>query len=153
MDKENYITQINEYKNVILNKYKNLLVAYEESRQLYENILTELGDSTEPVKCAGIYAENNSATVTRWALIKLDGAVMYQSDKYKVKETCTIDLRKQNRVVGTQFYLKAVVEGSDSTSNILLEYDPNASFVKFEVRGTTFNTWINYLGLAPAPPL
>ena len=151
---ENYKIQIAEYKNAMLNDYKNLIVCYENLRQLHESILQQYiyEDPIEPIKCSGIYAQNNSATVTRWALINLDGTMIYQSDRYTVKQTCKIDLRNQNRLPGIQFYLKANTQGNDSMSNIVLEYDPTADFVKFEVRGTVFNTWINYKGTTPAPP-
>lgn len=140
--------QISEHEKEIINLYKDLITSYEALTSLNENILQ---DTSDVIKCSGIYAQNKSATVTRWTLIKLDGTMMYQSDKYAVNETCKIDLRKQNRVIGTQFKLHANDVGKDSTSNIILEYDPNADFVKFELRGTVFHTWINYKGTTPAP--
>lgn len=146
---KNYKKEINECTNIILISYKDLLVSYEDSRQAYENIVQ---NTTEILRCSGIYARNGSATSTKWLMVKLDGTLMYQSDKYKAGEICKIDLRRQNRVQGIQFRLKAnVIGGDDSESTMILEYDPNAEFLKFELNGSIFKTHLTFAGPVPAP--
>lgn len=103
--------------------------------------------STSVQKCSVISAKNGSATLTKWALIDLNGVLLYQSNRYAARETCTIDLTKKSMVIGTQFRLKALVTaGDDDTSEIILEYDPEGPIAKFILRGSTFKTDLVFEG-------
>ena len=144
--------EIEEYKNMMLESYKNLVVAYESSRQLYEKIIAEYeaGDDTdsEIVPCVKISAKNHSVTVTKWALITLAGKTLYTSHEFLVGQTCVIDLSKLNIIPGTKFVLKSlVVAGKDSVSDVVLEYAiASNGTALFELKGTPINTDLNYLG-------
>lgn len=143
-------SKIAENQSTLLGLYNDLVVCYEDSRQLYEAYLEDddfvTVNPTEPVKCSGIFAVNKSATVTRWALMSLEGTMIYQSNKCNLNEMEVIDLREQHREIGMQCTLRANDVGKDSTSTVILEYDPFGPFAQFELRGSVFKTWINYKG-------
>lgn len=143
-----YKHQIEAYENNMLALYKDLVVSYEEVREIYEKMISK---STSVQKCSVIAVKNGSATLAKFALIDLNGVLLYQTDRYASRETCTIDLRKKSMVEGTQFRLKALVTaGDDDTSEIILEYDPEGPIVKFVLRGSTFKTDLVFEGTLDA---
>ena len=107
-----YKKEINEYENMILETYSNLVYYYEQNRQLYEKIIYEYENQlvSENVICSKISAKNHTGVITEWLLERLeDGTRIYTSNDCLPTQTTVIDLTRLNLQSGTKLKFKAHV--------------------------------------------
>lgn len=98
------------------------------------------------VQCSRIIADNNAIVVTKWGIQLLDGKLIYMSGGYTRSSTYILNLRDISVPSGTQFKLKALVEGGNqSTSSVILEYrEESTNTAKFVLEGSAFKTTLTY---------
>lgn len=137
-------------KNLLLENYKDLLVEYHDSMEVYQSMLNEDVEQTT-IKCSQIYGYNKAGVVTRWALYDLNGQLLFISDRHPKNELYTLNLTKLNLLPNTKFRFKAVVSsGSDSTAKEILEYDSSSKMsVYYRLTGTAFDTTLHFDGTIP----
>lgn len=100
-------------------------------------------------KCSKVYLTNHAAVVVKW-VVKVQNQEVYETSKYPVGKSVTIDLAEVHKASptifeeGIQFYIKSVVDAGDDSETEVLQYEAASDrTVSFEVKGTAFKTWTN----------
>lgn len=142
--------QIEEIKNEILTTYKNLIVSYDDCRELYEKIIAEYeADDTdlEVVPCSKVIAKNSLLLPVKFQILLLNGTKIYESDDIAHNKKCHIDLNAIKLQDGSQFLLKAITKGKDPVSTVILKYEAlNNGTAIFELKGTGVTPDLEYIG-------
>lgn len=105
--------------------------------------------STTVIKCSQVSVENDSWTVSKFGLQTINtGIELYKSGNYSRWQTWTLDLTPLNLAPGAQYYVKAMVVGDDSLSNVIIEYTPTANATAFfKLTGKATETSLTYIAL------
>lgn len=155
-----YKEELEEKKNILLMNYKDLVVAYESLRQLYEKLIAEYeletdtdadtDNDTELELCSRIKATNHSSTSINWTLVTLEGHTLYTSNDCFLGQSSIIDLQKLPISVGTKFILKAISKlGDDDTSDVILQYSPTSNgTAMFDLIGLPLKDNLKFIGVS-----
>lgn len=149
-DIKEYLKEISSCKNDMLSNYKDLIVAYENSRQLYEKVIDEYVAGTS--QCSQLVGYVYTASLINWRIVLLDGTEVYSSSDKLEWETWILDLSTLKLEPGTQFKLSASSGIDNDNFSGILEYIPNSntSYYCYNFRSSQSNN-IHHLGTISSP--
>ena len=150
---EKYLTaQVSECKNKILLTYTDLIVCYENSRQLFDSILEPKVSGTLR-SCSQLVAYNYDSVIAIWEIVSLDGTLLYSSDKYRQNNQWILDLSTLNMQPGTQFKFRANLETITteySTDTFVYEPETYTLYYCYRSEGGG-DTALDFLAIVESP--
>ena len=104
----------------------------------------------DEITCSQLVTYNNTNLITKWVIL-VNGNLVYESGNYLKWDTWKFELDSLSLAPGTQFVLKANVEGDDSIPDVLLRYSPSSATSYFELSDRIADTKLNYIETVDSP--